>query len=207
MGSRSQNPPRMSRARSFVFALVAGGCGSGDFDPSYASIVLELHASDGDADATFAGTVTIAARVGYGHCIEQYYREHEGEAFANEDGKAVVAEWNDRLCDDDAPAQPIDCDVVAIEQTIAGGPSRLEVTYAVTGALEGRALAVGPLPDSFGADCPGGALPGLHVGADALVGRDAGGTEIWSAQPVDDTVAVVDQDTPVVLYASRRPPP
>lgn len=192
-----------SIARFFVLALGVGACGNADVDTSYGSLVLEPRANDGDAEATFAGTATIVASIGYGACLEEFYREHDADAFTGNDGKATVADWRGRLCDDESREQPIDCDVVAIEQTIADGPSRLVVTFAVTGEIESRELMVGPLPDSDSADCSGGALAGLHVGTDALVGRDADGIEIWTAQPLAESVAVVDQDTAVVVYARR----
>ena len=194
--------------RGFVFAIVVAGCGSTEGEPTYGSIVLEMRAHDGDAEATFGGTATIVATVGYGTCIEEFYREHEDDVFTGPDGEATVDEWTDRLCDEDEGSreEPLACEVAAIEQSIEGGPSRLVVTFAVMGAVDGREAVVGPFPDAGSSACTGGALPGLHVGADAVRGLDGEGNEIWTAQPDAEGLAVVDQAEHVVVFAVRVPP-
>jgi len=45
----------------FFVAFVVGACGNANVATSYGSILLETRASDGDAEATFAGTATVVA--------------------------------------------------------------------------------------------------------------------------------------------------
>lgn len=209
--SRSQNHRRMGRARRLlVLAALAPACQDSDRATTYGDLELEVRSVDKDFAATFADTATIVATVAYGSCIDEFYRDHDEDTFAGADGKDAVSEWQASLCDpetfdDDEP--PIACEVVELEQRLAGGLTGLVATFSVTGEIADRFLRLGPFPDEDSADCKGGALPGLYVGADALVGRDADDVAIWTARPIEDSVAVVDQSAPVLVYATRLAPP
>ncbi len=201
----------MGRARRLlvVTALVLA-CSESDSPTTYGDIALEVRSVDPDAATTFADTTSVVATIAYGACLDEFYREHDEDAFTGEDGKDAVDEWRGRLCDpemvdEDEPA--IACEVVALEQRLDGGLSGLVATFSVTGEIADRVLDVGPFPDQDGADCKGGALPSLYVGADSLVGRDVDDVAIWTARPIEDSVAVVDQAAPVLVYASRLAPP
>jgi hypothetical protein len=206
-----QNHRRMSSARRvLVVAALAVACSESDAPTTYGDLVFEVRAADADPTATFEGTTTLVATVGYGACLDEHYREHDEDAFTSELGKEAVAEWSASLCDPEEADDPdlvIPCEVVALEQRVGGGLTGLAATYAVTGDIAGNQLRVGPFPDEDSTSCDGGALPGLHVGTDALVGRDAEDVVIWTANAIEGTVAVVDQRAPVVVYATRVAPP
>lgn len=197
-----------------LFGLVVACGDSGSFDPRYGDIVLERRSADTDPDGTFVGTDRIVATIEYGACLEAFYRDRDELAFTESEGRDVVDEWRDRLCDDDALADPITCEVIAIEQVLDAGPPRIVVTYAsargpggMVAGERGTELAVGPLPEGPSAQCRGGAVPEVEAGATALVGLDPDGSEIWRGGSEPATDAVVDQTAPIVIYAVRVLPP
>jgi hypothetical protein len=197
-----------STRRSVAVVVFLAACGGSEREPTYGGVAIVVRSAEADPAATFDATATISATLGYGACLVDFYDEHDDDAFAESEGKAIVGEWRDALCEvDEAAAPAIACEVVGLEQHLDDGAPRLVATFSVTGEIEGRELAVGPFPDPASARCRGGALPGLHVGADALVGRDVDDVEIWRAEPTDDDIAVVDQAAPIGVYATRVPAP
>ncbi|HET6583905.1 MAG TPA: hypothetical protein VFG69_10660 [Nannocystaceae bacterium] len=200
----------MRLAHSLRLAIVglAVGCGDGaPAHPRYGDVVVELRSGDSDPDATFVGTDRIVATIEYGACLEQLYRDRDELRFTESEGRDAIEEWRDRLCDDDTLADPIACTVDAIEQVLDSGPPRSVVTYARRTGETGTELAVGPLPDGPSAQCRGGAVPEVAVGAGAVVGLDPDGSEIWRGGSEPPTEAVVDQAAPIVIYAARVLPP
>lgn len=190
-----------------LFGLVAACGDDAELEPRYGDVVLERRSSDALPDTTFVGTDRIVATIEYGACLEEFYRDRDELAFTESEGRDVVDAWRDRLCDDDALADPIACEVAAIEQVLDSGPPRIVVTYTMIAGEEGSELAVGPFPDGASAQCRGGAVPGVRVGADSLVGLDPDGSEIWRGGSQPPTEAVVDQAPPIVIYAARVLPP
>lgn len=203
-----------SPVRTLAIGLVASvlACASGDDVERHGIVKLALQPGapiDPTMPDPFVGTARIVASAQYGDCLAQRYADHPRERFDGEDGADVVHEWIDRLCSDDVDLEmPIECTVESIVQRLDGGPSQLTITYVVTGALAGHELAVGPVPNESGARCPGGAVPELHVGGPGSVrGLDAAAVELWTAQDVASTDAVVDQGAAVTIYAVRVPAP
>ncbi len=195
---------------SFVAAaIVCTGCPKEEEELRNGIVKLEFQRGLGETSNPYVGTVEILVSFTYGECLLAYYENNPDERADGVAGSLVfgTAEqggegWTDRLCEYDLGAN-IDCQSVVIEQQIDQPTNkRLEITYTVSGEIEGRRLAAGPFPNEEEAGCMGGTSPEVGLGNN-VKGRDSDGADVWNLQSYDPTGAVIDQGAPFKIYAER----
>lgn len=172
---------------------LAVGCGGGMEDPEttgvlrdgHGSVMLSLTRGVGVDDDPFGGTATVRAMLDYGPCLRDFYEGDPNWQPSGEDGQPVFERWADELC----AQSTTDCTVDEIEQNLSTD-RRLTVTYAVSGELENRQLAFGPLPTEALAGCE----PIVEVRTpDAVLGVETSGSQIWEIRSFRPDAAKTDQ--------------
>lgn len=184
------------------------GDDTGDEAPLTHGVVwLELARSESQAADPFDGTETLYVQMTYLDCLVDFYETHPELRADGVDGPSIFggAEfsgegWEDRLCDLDPDDTEVGCRVTDIEQQLDGGTPTLSVLYTVFGAVEGRRLATGPFPTPQTAACMGGGAPQVRV--EVVIGGGPGTKDLWTAESFSPTTAVVDQDTPITIFAA-----
>jgi hypothetical protein len=169
-------------------------------EDNHGSIRLEV-APINDDTTIFDGTTEVVATVQYQACLQDFYLNRQ-VTYQQEgpDGAPVFEAWASRLCSDFADIS--DCEVIEISQTLidANAVYSLGVTMKINDAssLAYREIHVGPLPLPAFAECDSGQQPSVEVRQSGLIGKNAGGEQIWriSALPASNT-AVANQGAPL----------
>ncbi|WAS94206.1 hypothetical protein [Nannocystis punicea] len=172
-------------------------------------VCMDILKAENVEDDPFAGTAKIRITLKYDQCLIDYYtKRHPEHAFDAPEGAAIVDDWRARLCDE-LPDALVPCEVESLAQTLDEGASKFElaVTYQIgdPAQIDGRRLLWGPGPVDAVAECEG-QLPSVRMTLPTdLVGLDAEGTELWSAQSWSNPVSVFKNDAAGCIEVSAAP--
>jgi hypothetical protein len=193
---------------ALVLSLV--GCKPEDEELDYGFVKLEFRRGEGAANP-FPGTATIEATMEYGDCYRDFYANNSNLRQDGVDGELVFGTkdqggegWVDRLCEIELTGQ-LDCTVESIEQRLdPPATPHLTVVYNVSGDVDLKNVAFGPLPDREHADCMNGTLPEVRVGLSGVNGYNSDDAEIWHTQSTNPNEALVDQGKAITVYAESQ---
>jgi hypothetical protein len=188
---------------------MATGGGSGDAssaevaDPTvdgeeltHGKVVFELRRSDSQAANPSVGTASVSITMTYRDCLSDFYDTNPALRQTGPEGEPIFGGldlggegWRDRLCAPGLVAAQAECTVASIDQRL-DPVAQLTVRYEVTGELENRRLAFGPLPTSETAGCPD---PIVRASVGGIKGYDQNGDVVWEAESVEPLDALTDQ--------------
>lgn len=203
--------PKTVAALSLLLAVPLSGCPD---DPpeqlEHGVVWLQLLRGASEGDNPYAGTVQVEVTMIYLECLINFYEANpdyqrlglrDAEIFGTlEDGGEG---WKDRLCDQDN-SNGLECTVDSFDQEFDVS-KHLRVTYSVSGDIEHRELAFGPVPTAGLAQCEGGGQPEVRVGNNGAVrGLDGSGATLWNTDSFDPPSAVTGQGAQIEIKASRN---
>lgn len=203
--------PKAVAALSLLLAVPLSGCPS---DPppdlEHGVVWLQLLRSASETANPYEGTVQVEVTMLYLECLIDFYAANpdyqrlglkDPEIFGTlEDGGEG---WKDRLCDQDNPNR-VECTVDSFDQEFDVS-KHLRVTYSVSGDIDHKEIAFGPIPTAELAQCEGGGQPEVRVGSNGAVrGLDGAGATIWNTDSFDPPSAVTGQGAQIEIKASRN---
>lgn len=142
------------------------------------------------------GTASVLITMTYGGCLGDFYEANPNFRQAGPDGALVFGGfdlggegWRDRLCEPGLIPAQADCSGVFIEQRL-DPDEQLTVAYDITGELENRQLAFGPLPTKETAGCLD---PSVRTLVGGIEGYSEDGAVMWESSSIHAVDALTDQ--------------